>query len=383
MAKKPASKGEDTEGPVVEEIADAEVLDTTPPADEIEQKPVLPEIEEPKESRPIAGLVAVGLLALLVGGAAVYLFQPTPPDNQDQIDQLTAQIEVMSAKIDAPDETAGQTADAVVQLKTTLSDELGGIGDTIGGLVQRLAQVDARMEQLEARPETRSPEEFTGAVQALRGDLASWQKEAERLRAENASLSAELSSARAEIAAIRESLVAAEAALAQAEQSRGIEDKERLAGIIARLGNALAEGGPFVDAAQDYQAATGTSLPEGLAAASGSGVPTAVTLQAGFPDAARSALAVSLQSREGRGPLEKAGDFVRAQLGVRSVIAREGTDPDAVLSRAQAAVDAGEFGAAAAELAALPDAGQVEMQAWTEMVMARVAAENALAEVRQ
>ena len=48
-------------------------------------------------------------------------------------------------------------------------------------------------------------------------------------------------------------------------------------------------------------------------------------------------------------------NFLRAQTGARSVEAREGSDPDAILSRADEAVQAGRIAEAVTEIEALSD----------------------------
>jgi hypothetical protein len=66
---------------------------------------------------------------------------------------------------------------------------------------------------------------------------------------------------------------------------------------------------------------------------------------------------------------------------VRSLAPREGNDPDAVLSRAEAALAAGDLGTALAEAAALPEAGQAAMAGWVGLAAVRQAATAALAEL--
>ena len=70
-------------------------------------------------------------------------------------------------------------------------------------------------------------------------------------------------------------------------------------------------------------------------------------------------------------------EFLKRQLNVRSVVPREGDDPDAVLSRAQAAVNVGDINTALTELEALPEAGRAAMSDWLEAASARSAAQNA------
>jgi len=69
------------------------------------------------------------------------------------------------------------------------------------------------------------------------------------------------------------------------------------------------------------------------------------------------------------------------QTGVRSLEPREGNDPDAVLSRAEAAVRAGDLGAALDEITALPDPGQAALADWAATAQTRADALGAMADV--
>ena len=62
---------------------------------------------------------------------------------------------------------------------------------------------------------------------------------------------------------------------------------------------------------------------------------------------------------------------------------KEGDDPDAVLSRAEAAVAAGKLQDALNELAALPEAARSALSSWEAAANARVAAMTAAADLAQ
>jgi hypothetical protein len=70
--------------------------------------------------------------------------------------------------------------------------------------------------------------------------------------------------------------------------------------------------------------------------------------------------------------------FLQGQVAGRAIEPREGDGPDAVLSRAQAAVSAGELETALAEISALPEAAQAEMADWVAQAEARVEVVTAL-----
>jgi len=74
---------------------------------------------------------------------------------------------------------------------------------------------------------------------------------------------------------------------------------------------------------------------------------------------------------------------LQRQLGARSVEPREGNDPDAILSRAEAALINGHLPQALAEIAALPDEAQAEMGNWVTLATIRAAALSAAAALAQ
>ena len=107
-------------------------------------------------------------------------------------------------------------------------------------------------------------------------------------------------------------------------------------------------------------------------------VPTLDELVAAFPPAARAGVRASLQAESAQGEGSILGNFLRAQTGARSVEPRQGSDADAVLSRAGAAVERGHIQAALDELAALPEAARPAMADWTAQAQAYVQAQAAL-----
>jgi hypothetical protein len=75
------------------------------------------------------------------------------------------------------------------------------------------------------------------------------------------------------------------------------------------------------------------------------------------------------------------GNFLRAQVGARSLAPRDGDDADAITSRAAVAVAEGDLAAARAELDALPEAGRDAMRNWLTAVDTRLNALMAVTEL--
>ena len=107
------------------------------------------------------------------------------------------------------------------------------------------------------------------------------------------------------------------------------------------------------------------------------GVPTLTALRDSFPPAAREALALSVKETAGTDTWGRVKAFFQSQSGARSLTPRAGDDPDAVLSRAEAALRTGDLSATLDELKALPEAGQAVMAEWVANAERRLAAVDA------
>ena len=146
---------------------------------------------------------------------------------------------------------------------------------------------------------------------------------------------------------------------------------------LSRIEAALTAGGVLDPALADLKGA-GIEVPQALAE-QGQGVPTLDALRAAFPPAARGALAASLAESAGGSLWDRTLGFLRTQSGARSLTPREGADPDAVLSRAEAALAASDLGAAIGEIGTLPADGQARMAEWVALAKRRIAATSAAA----
>ncbi|MEP2717498.1 MAG: hypothetical protein ABJP42_13320, partial [Pseudophaeobacter sp.] len=74
---------------------------------------------------------------------------------------------------------------------------------------------------------------------------------------------------------------------------------------------------------------------------------------------------------------------VNRHLGARSVTPQEGDDPDAVLSRAEAALQSGDVTTALSEIEALPEAAQTAFADWQSAAQTRLAALAAVDQLAQ
>lgn len=262
----------------------------------------------------------------------------------------------LAARLDALEQAAGQPdlsarLDALEQALAQQPDAPEGANpQALAALEARLEEQQARLEELAARPAF-----DTEAATALQTRIEQAAAEAEQ----------RLAAAQAEADALQQ---------AAAESTRRAEAVAAIAALQAAL-----DEGITPDQARDALTAAGLETPEALAAP----IPSLAQLQAGFPEAARAALRASLAAASAEGQGNLVTNFLRAQTGARSVTPREGTDPDAILSRADAALQAGRVAEALAEIAALPQPALAApaMAEWRAEAEAHANAQAALSDL--
>jgi len=147
---------------------------------------------------------------------------------------------------------------------------------------------------------------------------------------------------------------------------------------LVRVQSALDSGAPFVKDLTVLKDA-GVEVPGDLMALSRVGVASLAELQLEFPAAARVALNAAVRDDVAAGRQSRLSGFLRTQLGARSLEPRQGNDPDAILSRAEAALRARDLGQSLGELELLPAAGTEQMAGWMDKARARQQAAAAVA----
>ena len=150
-----------------------------------------------------------------------------------------------------------------------------------------------------------------------------------------------------------------------------------VASVLIGIEASISNGNGYSALLEELKAIVGLDLPEVLSTNAQLGVVSLKNLQDEFPKLARASIQAA--RREGGG--DGFGAFLKAQLGFRSLSPREGSSPDAVLSRAEAAVSVGNLQLALVELGNLPESGQLLLQDWTDRANARLTVLNALSEL--
>lgn len=312
---------------------------------------------------------------------------------------LGGRLDEIAAALEAPAEDPG--AAGIETLQQSLSQDLSGISGT-------LEELGARLTTLEQRPLVESSEAAQAAFDAYEREIAALRAELEEQAAANEGLRQAAEAARAEAderlaaleqemadrrAAMEQEATDQRAALEQEMAARQAELEERQAALqaeaeevrasalseaqeaelreaLAKLDVALESGAAFEGVLTALP--EGFAVPEALSAHAGSGVASLPALRASYPDLARDALDASIRATVADDATGRLVAFLRSQTGARSLAPREGDDPDAVLSRAEAALRNGELAAAVAELQALPEDGQAVMADWAARAQARL-----------
>lgn len=329
--------------PVKTETAKPVETKQTPP-------PASPKKDAPKKPSVFFPMLLGGVIAGGIGFAAgqmnlLGLETDTGADNAvqaslaEQSDRIAA-LEQASSAEPAPSDPSSATPDPRI-------DELAAT----------IADLTARVEELSSRP--------------AGNDAEPVQVDTSGFEAELAALKSSIETQRDEIEKLLENAMTVEEATAQAAQAATAQS------AIARIVAAITTGQPFAEEVSELQSNGGVDIPPALTDAAETGVVTSANLQDRFPDASRAALAAARADA----PAEAAGgfgSFLKSQLGARSVTPREGSDPDAILSRAEAAVRDGRLNDALTEIDALPDTAKTPLADWIADAQARQAAQDAV-----
>ena len=256
-----------------------------------------------------------------------------------------------------------------------------------GGISTKTAALSARIDALGDGSDTAQFESRLAAVElktdGLRAELSSLLAQLSDVSQMGGEVSADTAAKLAGFAAANEGLKAEIAALASridgfsvtAAQVSAVETNAEAARNVATIRSslnsidvALSAGLPFATTLADMENAGVTDIPVALANAS-DGVATMAKLRADFPEAAHGAIRASILASAGDGVFASISAFTKAQVAGRSLTPQDGVGPDAVLSRAEAALKQDDLDTALIEIDALPTAamspdGDGAMDVW-------------------
>lgn len=354
-----------------EAVGGSDVPETDVPEGHGAADKVLEADRQPEQTAPpaaparrsgVLGPLLGGALAA-IGGFALSHFNALGLVAPDQ----SAEVAVLGQRLDA----------AVAALESGQAGLESGLRQGIDDLAARisaleaapavdtsgLTDLDRRLKAIEAMPSGGD-----ASTAALAAKLAELERKLAALP-EGGAGTAEVDAALARLAEVEAEAKAraaeAEAAAQAAAQARALEE----------LATAVASGAGFEGelaavADPDLQAALSAHV---------AGVAPISQLQADFPAAARAALQLARANDTEAGWGARILDFLGAQTGARSLTPREGTDPDAILSRAEFALGEGRLADALAELGTLDPGVRGPLDGWIAAAEARLAVDTALA----
>jgi hypothetical protein len=388
MANK--KKSPDDQGNMMDTIADVDVAPEAPEMpSESSAAPESPEIQRVAEPAPkvapqpvttkrggFAPLLLGGLIAGGIGyGAANTVtleswLRGTPTLTATVASQLDAQASaIASLKAELASANAAVTS---LDGKVANLSKAPDLGQTVSDLASKLSalqaevktQDDALKQAVATLGSANAAGQTSGAGSATLSDAAAQQLRAlvDQQHTENLALAAQVKAASDQLSG---RIDAAEKQAAAATKT--VQD----AIALSRVRAAVDAGTPFAAPLAELTG-LGVTVPDALSSHAASGVPSLSDLQAQFPAAARAGLAAALKAKMGGGWTDRLTTFLRVQTGVRSLTPHAGTDPDAILSRAQADLTTGRLTDVLAEIKALPDAGQAAMADWVSAATSRV-----------
>ncbi len=264
------------------------------------------------------------------------------------IEQLVKKIEILGVQVSSNLQTAEAQAPLRRRIQK-LENQLNSIGLNAHNMTKRIVA-------LENRPfgEIVSESfigEYKDEVKALQFSIQAQRDQVERLIAE-----------------------------ASAKEMEALEISQNTMARIAlvEVQSLLKKGMPFVTELNKFTNLTGESVPRELNELANTGILTIFELSAQFPLFARKALMAERAGTSETGPIAGWVDFLKFQFQARSVVPKEGSDADAILSRAEDAVRQGNLAKALEELSRLTSPAGDEMVKWSNQARALVTATDAV-----
>ena len=376
-----------------EDIADAELV-----LDALADRPTETAPPPPVRRRGGGAFLGTVLGGILAAGAGFGLARMVPGGwpvqgnsaleaqikaQEDSLAGLKAQLSDLAARPvqDSTEEIAALKSELQKMIadsadSAAVVDPAPMIAEATGEIQASIAALDGRLTEIEKRPVGGAGAGVSSAA------IAAYDRQLQDLRAQIAAQNGQGSDIAAQIEAV--------AADAKAQLAAAAQDAERLkaeaeaavqtattGAAMGRIRAAIEAGGPYAGAVADLTA-LGMQIPPDIAGLAETGVPTLTELQRSFPAVARDALSAALRAQTSTGWGDRLTAFLRTQTGARSLSPRDGTDPDAVLSRAEGLLADGDIAATLAELGTLPAAAKDVLAPWVTEAESRQKAIAAL-----
>lgn len=363
-------------------------------------RPAAPDIgQPPPRSSNAFALIAfavIGALVVLLGGYLLMFTDILPPPGRDTADNALVETQRLEDEI----ATLRQQIAAVPTTDLTpLNDRVAALEQLTAGLAvmqQQLADLADQVAGNQAEQQAIANDlaeltRETTAAAAAGGDPQAAAQLADDINALATRLTAlETAGPSQQLLTVQQglqNLQAEVAALAETTQAlaAGQENQNRAADAARVLAynnlRTVADGGQPFTAEIAVLAELGVPA-DALAvfqAAAATGVPSKAALAAGFPDVADAILQATNEPDAEAGFWARLVANAQTIVTVRPNVPIEGETPIAIVSRMQAAIDAGNLAAVLAERATLPQAGIDASADWAVDVQRRIDLDAALA----
>ena len=309
---------------------------------------------QPRKSGVLPMLLTGAIIASAGVGAGYYLSQNLP-QSSETTDVLRTEMSDLTQRItaleNAPVPEPAVSVSDLTELRSELRDTQSAMATNEGDLYARMDETLDTLNGLHAR---------VNEFDRLLADM-------DRLIMNRTVASDQtVTEFREQVETLRDELSAVTNRLeAQAEASAQRAVAAQASSILTRVTDALESGDPFPELIDELDQTHGIAVPDALAEISQSGAPNVEDLLGSFPEYARAAIAASVREEVENGTISRFGGFMRTQFGARSLEPREGEDTDAILSRAEAALTAGDLTTSLSELSALPEVAAGVMADWS------------------
>ncbi len=386
MAKKDTKNTEnelpEEEQEILEAAEDEEVLDDGSPEEDYEEEHEHDDEDEHTalSSRilRILAFLVIGAIGALWAGPKVAPLLPAglkpvaeflspQADSAEQIAALQVEFEKRLTEIEAASKTQDARAEIeplVAQLKSKDADidaALATLAETTKTLETTIATLQAEVTEISARQTLASE---GGQV----SDKALKQFE-DKLSA---------------ISAAQQLLNQSQSIATEAQQdAAGKLQLANATNAASRIFDALEKGRSFQNDLDRLTDVDGLDVPSELADLAASGAPALPVLKKQLPELARVALREDAAANSTETVIGKFTAFMKSQVGTRSLQPQDGDSLDAVLSRIEGFIGAGDLARTLAETDKLNDATRETMKNWITSVAQLNSAHIALNSVQQ
>ena len=335
-----------------------------------------------------AGVLGGLIVAAAALGGVYYLYPPKAELAEADANRLAAmetQTQRAEAHANRLAAVEAQAKDAAASAKAQLQRQ----SDVVAGL-------DKRIAALESSSSASGAAALAGRTAALEAEntvrmakVAAAEDAAKQAAAEVKDLRSDAEAAAKAIPALQSRIAKLEASIAGQKQALAerakAEDNVAAVGIVAEaLRDKLRTGAPYGAelAALDRFGVDAAKLEPLKVLVNGA--PTGRALAASFEAVAPKALAAaSPPDDKSGGALDRFMAHVRGLVQVRNLTETPGDDPAALVSQIEAASGSGDFGAALAAYAKLPEPARKAAAGWAAQASARQAADAALQSIRE